>query len=96
MESFICENNRDILEILQTQARDVYQEDFILTEIMMKKFYKLLDMQKSQSKRQGIWLYFYEKLTYSLLVAADYYATSEYSSGINIDSFGEIDDITSF
>ena len=96
VESFICENNRDILEILQTQARDVYQEDFILTEIMMKKFYKLLDMQKSQSKRQGIWLYFYEKLTYSLLVAADYYATSEYSSGINIDSFGEIDDITSF
>ena len=50
VESFICENNRDILEILQTQARDVYQEDFILTEIMMKKFYKLLDMQKSQSK----------------------------------------------
>ena len=53
-------------------------------------------MQKDQSKRQGIWMFFYQKLTYSLLAAADYYATAEYSSGISMEFFGEIDDISSF
>ena len=96
IESYISENNKYILEKLETQSENFYQENFKLTEIMIRKFKRLLDMQKDQSKRQGIWMFFYQKFTYSLLAAADYYATAEYSSGISMEFFGEIDDISSF
>ena len=46
-----------------------------------------------RTKKQDIWLYFYVKLLYSLLVAADYYATSEYVSGVKTKDFGELEDI---
>lgn len=47
-----------------------------------------------QSKKQSIWLYLYTKLLYSVLVAADYYATSEYISGIKTQDLGELEDIS--
>lgn len=47
-----------------------------------------------RSKKQNIWLYLYEKLLYSLLVAADYYATSEYVSGVKMQDIGDLENIS--
>ncbi len=35
-------------------------------------------------------IYTISRLMYSLLVASDYYATTEYMSGVKIDDFGNI------
>lgn len=40
--------------------------------------------------------YIYERLLYSFLVASDYYATSEFSDGVAMESFGNSKDIEQF
>ena len=42
--------------------------------------------------RNTIYLYTWTRLLYSLLVAADYYATSEYMNGVEVKNFGKIAD----
>lgn len=42
---------------------------------------------------KSICLFIYQRLVYSLLVASDYYATSEYINNVKITSVGQIDDI---
>ncbi|MCH1981236.1 CRISPR-associated helicase Cas3' [Ruminococcus sp. OA3] len=44
------------------------------------------------TKRQ-VWLYGYSRLLYSLLVASDYYATTEFMSGVEIKTFGNIENL---
>ena len=53
-------------------------------------------MYKRMSKEENtksIYLYAWTRLLYSLLVASDYYATSEFMNGVKITEFGEIDNI---
>lgn len=45
------------------------------------------------SKEKAICLFIYQRIVYSLLVASDYYATSEYINNVKITSVGQIDDI---
>lgn len=90
-------NHRGIIKVLQQNNQNFYVETFELEEMRLKKFEKLLDgIEQMQTKEQGIWLYFYEKLTYSMLVAADYYATSGFMSELKIDSLGNIEQISEF
>lgn len=97
MDSLLKGENRGILEILQQEAQNFYRDEFTLTEKIIKKFKKLLEeITQMQTKEQGIWLYFYGKLGYSMLVAADYYATSKFMSGVKIESFGEMDKLSEF
>lgn len=44
----------------------------------------------SDSITRQVYLYGYSRMLYSLLVASDYYATSEYMNGIEINNFGNI------
>lgn len=46
-----------------------------------------------QTQGQAIGLYAWIRLQYSLLTAADYYATSEFMSGIEVTDFGKFGDI---
>lgn len=46
-----------------------------------------------QTKGQAIGLYAWIRLQFSLLTAADYYATSEFMSGIEVTDFGKFGDI---
>ena len=45
------------------------------------------------TRQQSIDIYVYIKLVYSLLVASDYYATSEFMNDIQMTSFGNISDL---
>lgn len=48
------------------------------------------------SREQGIALYSYTRFLYSLLVSCDYYATTEYNSGVAIHDFGDMDECQEF
>lgn len=82
------------IKVLQKEGKKVCKNEFDFDndcfENMGRNFRDL-----PRTKKQNIWLYFYEKLLYSLVVAADYYATSEYISGVKTKDLGELEDITS-
>lgn len=48
---------------------------------------------EEEQKNRKIALYTYARLMFSLLVSSDYYATTEYDSGVEITDFGNIHDI---
>lgn len=87
IESLLYGCNREIVEIFQQESfNNVYAEAFTLNKERLKKFAILIEnMQKIQTKKQGIWLYFYGRLSYSMLVTSDYYATSAFMSGTKME-----------
>lgn len=95
MRSLLEGKNRKLFKVLQQESGNVCVEEFQLTEGLIAEIINIAnETGKNQMKEQAIWLYFYEKLTYSMLVAADYYATSEFMSGIQIQEVGEVDNIS--
>lgn len=72
----------------------------IEVNISPKKIYNKCKTAKKyldkNTKEESVYIYTYVKLLYSLLVASDFYATSEFMNGIDIDEFGEIKNINEF
>lgn len=66
----------------------------------VNKFKKKCSNVKKQlgdnSKEDSIYIYTYTKLLFSLLVACDFYATTEFMNKLELDEFGEINDISMF
>ena len=54
------------------------------------KMYKRIS--KDENKK-SVYLYGWTRFLYSLLVASDYYATSEFMNGVKITEFGEIESV---
>ena len=50
----------------------------------------MMERMKKREKKKTIYLYGMTKLVYSLLVVSDYYATSEFMSGIKMSDFGQL------
>lgn len=66
------------------------REDLDMRKRNWKKI--MIRLKKEESKWQKmIYLYGFVRLLYSLLVAADYYATTEFMEGMDISDFGDID-----
>ena len=66
-----------------------------------KKVYLKKDKQEDMLERisgddasRQVYLFGYTRLLFSLLVAVDYYATSDYMNGIKLKAFGQLDDIS--
>lgn len=57
---------------------------------MIKKHEQMMARIMKKETEQGIYLYGFIRFLYSLLVASDYYATSEFMKGQEINDFGEI------
>jgi len=84
---------KDKLEILHNEyGRFLNDDNFLKTGYGLKIKIKADDCC-STDKSENIFLYIYEKLMYSLLIASDYYATSEYSDEFVMESHGTIDNI---
>ena len=49
--------------------------------------------EESIHKKIAIYVYAYVRFLYSLLISCDYYATSEYKTGIEIRDYGNLDEI---
>ena len=87
-----------IIDIFIKEYKDVYEKGFTLGKNKIKKvcgFVKKYYSSKSDGEK-SIYIYTYEKLMYSLLVACDFYATGEFMNGTRINSFGDIEDISEF
>lgn len=84
---------------------DVFKDDEMnLYERKLKIDYKFLEKCakkiksniESRDVNRAIDIYIYVKLVFSLLVASDFYATSEFMNGIKLEDFGEIHNIEEF
>ena len=85
------------ITILKKCYKKVYKDDFNLTtEDARKGASTVLKKIKSRSNEESMYLYTYERLVFSLLLAADFYSTSEFMNDITIDNFGELNDINEF
>lgn len=81
------------MKVLEQEYDKICLGEFGLEQSILDKIVEKFAHRKDTS-RQNIWLYLYEKLLYSMLVAADYYATSEFNSGVKIENLGALDSIT--
>lgn len=86
------------IDALSNSYKDLFSKEFNLScnksvkmiNFIKKHFFDNLDREKS------LIVYTYERLLYSVLVACDYYATTEFMSGVEIKNFGDINEINEF
>lgn len=57
-----------------------------------KRWNEMLERLAQDGTVKSVYLYGITRLLYSLLLSSDYYATTEFMAGMEIDDFGEIDD----
>lgn len=87
----------DLIEILNSSYEDVYIHGFSLTRNKMMNVRKnTVNYLKKIDKNISLYLYTYEKLIFSLLVASDFYGTSEFMSNLKIKNFGSIESAFEF
>lgn len=86
-----------IMSIFNNAYNGGYEKNFTLSENKMRKACKNTNNYlKKIDKEKAIYLYTYERLMYSILVACDFYATTEFMNGVELNEFGEIGDISDF
>lgn len=86
-----------VMSIFNNTYDNVYKKEFALSENKMKKACNYTKAHlKKISKEESIYLYTYEKLLYSILVACDFYATTEFMNDVELNEFGEISEISEF
>jgi CRISPR-associated endonuclease/helicase Cas3 len=82
------------IEIFSNNNIDLYKKEY---KMGIKKFKGIVKFLKSEKDLESsINTYIYVKLVFSLLVASDFYATSEFMSGTKLENFGEIHGIDEF
>ncbi|MDZ5129819.1 CRISPR-associated helicase Cas3' [Clostridium perfringens] len=90
------------IEELKKIINPIYFRNLILNK---RHIEKILEKYKDFSKRilegkdsikKGIGIYTYERFMLSILIACDYYSTSEYMNGTKIKDIGTISDINKF
>lgn len=85
------------INVLAKYYKEVYKKEFNITiEDARKGASIVLKKIKSRTSEEAMYLYTYERLVFSLLLAADFYSTSEFMNEITIDNFGDINDINEF
>ena len=101
--SDLCDFNKFIgrLETVREKIIEAINKNEICTEKLkwrentIKKIMENITTdRKNFSTKQNLYVYIYERLLYSLLVASDYYATGEFENGAEFKQEGDIDDIS--
>lgn len=90
-------NAEKLIEIFNREYQSFYKKEF---KREGKNFYTKGKNVKSRllklNKKEQIGIYTYVKFLYSLLVACDFYSTSEFMKGVELNEFGEISNIEEF
>jgi CRISPR-associated endonuclease/helicase Cas3 len=73
-----------------------FNEDNKLLKRLFDNFDRVLAKEEEQNKYISIVYYIYERFLSSILLACDYYATSSFKNNMEINTFGEINDIEKF
>lgn len=74
----------------------VFNEENKLMKRIFNKVEEFLIGKEEENKGISICFYIYERFLSSILLACDYYATSSFKNGKEINDFGEIKDIEKF
>ncbi|WP_083588825.1 CRISPR-associated helicase/endonuclease Cas3 [Clostridium sp. Marseille-P3244] len=94
LEEMILGKGQELMEIFREKGGNVYKEKFTLNT---KRVKRILEINKRNireiAREKSIALYAYEKILYSILVAADYYATTQFMSGLKTVKFGDLEEI---
>ncbi|MBC2456531.1 CRISPR-associated helicase Cas3' [Clostridium beijerinckii] len=86
-----------VIGIFNNTYKNVYKKEFTLSEGKVKKACNYTKTYlKKLKEEEALYLYSYERLLYSLLVACDFYATTEFMNGVELNEFGEIAEISEF
>lgn len=88
----------NVIESLENEIyKEVYNKDTSrLIKKMKKKSSNVRKELIKNNKYETIYIYTYVRLLFSLLVACDFYATTEFMNNLELDEFGEIEDISKF
>lgn len=87
-------NGCSLIKIFASGKVRSWQFPFLMDEKRMSAILKAVHTYMDSLSWEGsMALYIYEKLLYSMLVAADYYATAEFMSGTEVTQFGSLDEI---
>ena len=57
---------------------------------IIKRTMNMMERMEAVERKKAIYLYGFTRLLYSLLVVSDYYATSEFMSGVKMSDFGQL------
>lgn len=88
---------REVIELLEEGAETAYKEEFVLKGERVKRMSSSVqERMTKKSTEESIARYIYVKLLYSLLVASDHYAASEYDTGVEIKEVGNLGEIETF
>ena len=86
-----------LIEEQRILFEETLNKDITITIKTIKKIFKITDRDsKKYTKEQLIYRYIYERLMLSLLIASDFYSTSEFMSGVKMKDIGIINDIEEF
>ncbi|GAA0182516.1 CRISPR-associated helicase/endonuclease Cas3 [Clostridium sediminicola] len=87
-----------LLEDQQLLFNETLGKDIKIKLKNIKKIFKDIEKHchKEYSKNQVIYRYVYERLMLSLLVACDFYSTSEFMENVEISDIGVINDVDEF
>ena len=85
------------INVLAKYYKEFYNKEFnITTEDARKGSSVVLKKIKNRASEKAMYLYTYERLVFSLILAADFYSTSEFMNAITIDNFGNLNNINEF
>ena len=85
------------INVLGKYYKEVYKKEFsISTEDARKGASIVLKKIRNTNNEGSMYLYTYERLVFSLLLASDFYSTSEFMNEITIDNFGNLNNINEF
>lgn len=90
------EDGCEVIKIFSKENNEIYNKDFTLSISEIRNIIKLLKSKIKNSREDSMYLYSYTKMLYSLLLASDFYATTEFMNQIEINEFGKINDINEF
>lgn len=86
----LLEEERDLFEY-------TYSSDITITVNLINKIFdRILKLNETYSKDKKIYKYIYVRVMLSLLVASDFYATSQFMDDVEIEDVGIIDDVNDF
>ena len=82
-------SGKDAYDWYEMFKQELYKEPVV----KLRKRDEWLNRMAYQSNEKNIYLYAWTRLLYSLLVAADYYATSEFMNGYENNDYGNVNNI---
>lgn len=99
-EKFNKDSDAEGTKLLTTQQKlykDIYNKEITLTLAQIKSIFEFNNMYIDKlTNERKVYRYIYERLLFSILVACDFYSTSEFMDGICIEDMGNINEIAEF